>query len=89
MSENILPIGSVILLKNGNKKLIVTGIKPVLLEEPDKIFDYIGVLYPEGYLGNEGNYLFNHENIADVIFRGYENPEWKEFVELLKNNYQE
>ena len=83
MFDHLLPIGSVVLLKDGVKKLMITGIKPVKEDEPDKVYDYIGVIYPEGFIGNEYNFLFNHDSINDVIFRGYENPERKEFIEYL------
>lgn len=89
MDNKILPIGSVVLLKEGTKKLVITGIKPTLTEKPEITYDYIGVLYPEGYLGNEGNFLFNHRDITDVIFEGYNNPEWKEFAKLIEDNYKE
>ena len=88
MIEKILPIGSVVLLKNGTKKLVITGIKPMATNEPQTVYDYIGVLYPEGYLGNVGNYLFNHVDITDVVFRGYDNPEWKEFVSLVEQSLE-
>ena len=52
-------------------------------DEPDRVYDYIGVVYPEGFIGNEYNFLFDHDNITDVIFRGYENPERNEFIEFL------
>lgn len=88
MFENLLPIGSVVLLKEGTKKLMITGIKPVAEEKPDTIYDYIGVIYPEGYLSNEYNFLFNHEDINDVVFTGYHNPERKKFIEFLEENYE-
>lgn len=86
MVEKILPIGSVVLLKNGTKKLVITGIKPVVTNEPQTVYDYIGVLYPEGYLGKENNYLFYHTDITDVIFEGYKNPEWDEFANLVEQS---
>ena len=54
MINELLPIGSIVLLKGGIRKLMITGIKTVVKEEPDTIYDYIGVLYPEGFIGDEG-----------------------------------
>lgn len=88
MFEKLLPIGSVILLKGGTKKLMITGIKPVTAEKPDVIYDYIGVIYPEGYLSNEYNFLFNHEDINDIVFTGYNNPEREEFVKMLGEAFE-
>lgn len=81
--KRLLPIGSVVLLKNGIKKLMVIGLVPYDKDSPDKIYDYIGVLYPEGFLGDETNFLFQHEDINDVIFEGYDNPERKAFLNFL------
>ena len=89
MFKNLLPIGSVVLLKEGTKKLMVIGIKPVSEADPDTVFDYIGVLYPEGYLSNEYNFLFNHEDINDIVFLGYNNPERENFLDYLDRSYTE
>ena len=43
--------------------------------EEEKLWDYLGVLYPEGYLGNDYTFLFNNEDIDEVIFKGYSDLE--------------
>lgn len=85
MYQNLLPIGSVVLLKGATKKLMITGIKPMLDSQPDKIYDYIGVMYPEGFVGGDSNFLFNHEDINDVVFKGYDNPERLRFLEMIED----
>lgn len=85
--RELLPVGSVVLMKNAVKKLMVIGLKPVKTDEPQTEYDYIGVLFPEGYLGNESCFLFNHEDINDVVFRGYDNPERREFAEMVGMAY--
>ena len=80
--KEYLPIGSVVLLKGAKKKLVVMGIMQFSNEEKDRVFDYIGVPYPEGNFG-KGNVLFNNEDINDVIFRGYENPERDAFMKIV------
>lgn len=47
---NLLPLGSIVVLKNGYKKLMIIGRKQIQQSE-NKIWDYLGVLYSEGYLG--------------------------------------
>ncbi len=79
-----LPIGSVVLLKNARKKLVIIGIKQIVQGEEEKKFDYMGLLYPEGYLTQELTYMFNHEDITDVIFRGYHNPEREQYLENVE-----
>ena len=89
MLKDLLPIGSVVLLNGGVKKLMIIGIKPVTAKEPDKVYDYIGVIYPEGFLSNEYNFLFNHEDINDVIFMGYMNPERERFIHFIEEKLEE
>lgn len=81
--RDLLPVGSIVLLKGGSKKTIIIGVLQVSEENPEEMYDYIGVPYPEGYIGEDHAYLFQHENINDIIFRGYENPEREELLQLF------
>lgn len=82
MKKELLPIGSVVLLKNATKKLMVTGVYQFKADE-NKLYDYIGVPYPEGFLSNSETYLFSNDDINDVIFEGYNNPERENFMEVM------
>lgn len=86
MMEHILPIGTVVLLKGAIKKLVIIGILQKAADSGQQ-YDYMGVLYPEGFLKPEMTFLFNHDDITDVIFRGYENPERKELMEKVERAY--
>ena len=88
MFKDLLPIGSVVTLKGGVKKLMITGMYVGKEETPDEFYDYMGVLYPEGFIGAESNFLFNRQDINDVVFRGYDNPERQDFLDYLEENYQ-
>ena len=81
--KDLLPVGSIVLLKGGVKKTVIIGVLQVSEENPEEMYDYIGVPYPEGYLGEDNACLFQQENINDVIFRGYENPEREEMLKLF------
>ena len=92
--EALLPNGSIVLLKGGNKRLMIYGRKQIITgegnEEDQKesiagtMFDYLGVPYPEGYINQDYAYVFNHSDIIDIIFRGYEDEEEEDFQEILK-----
>lgn len=84
MFQNLLPIGSVVLLDGATKKLMITGIKPMLNNNPEEVYDYVGVTYPEGFVGGNSNFLFNEEDIVDVIFKGYDNPERTRFLQAVE-----
>ena len=80
--KDLLPVGSVVLLKDATKKLMIIGILQVKPDE-DTVYDYLGVPYPEGYVGAENNFLFNHADINDLIFKGYTNPERDIFIKVM------
>lgn len=77
-AEKYLPIGTVVLLKNAKKKVMITGFLSVSPETGEKIFDYSGCPYPEGFLNYNQVCVFNHEQIDKVYFNGYVNDE--EFI---------
>ena len=52
-------------------------------------YDYISVLYPEGNMGDGTQFLFNHEDIDDIFFRGYEDEEREGFIDNLSKYYKE
>ena len=87
--KELLPIGTVVLLKKAKKPLMIFGIKQIGQEENAKEYDYIGVLYPEGNVGTEFQYLFDHEDIDQILFKGYETPEREAFLNTIAASYGE
>ena len=87
-ANEYLPIGSVVLLKGAVRKAMIIGIIQSTKEDDGQVkeHDYIAVMFPEGFLNMETMFMFNHDQINDVIYRGYENPERKEFLEKLEKN---
>ena len=79
----LLPIGSVVLLKNAKKKLMIYGIGQTETEK-NITYDYIGVLYPEGNMGKGTQFLFNHSDIDQIFFKGYEDEERTKFINVLQ-----
>ena len=49
MFTGVLPIGSVVLLKNSTKKLMIMGFAQVAAENQEKVYDYVGCVFPEGF----------------------------------------
>ncbi len=84
-ANDYLPIGSIVVLKEGTKKLMIFGIiQEDSNDKNSKEYDYIAVLYPEGNIGQEFQYLFNEHDINKVICRGYEDDERAEFLDRLQ-----
>ena len=85
--KDLLPIGSVIWLKDAEHALMIFGIKQSNLETEEE-YDYIGVLYPEGNMGTDSQFLFQHKDIEKVLFRGYETEERDAFIQKLEEFYE-
>lgn len=84
MFERTLPIGSVVLLKNANKRILILGHRKYLKGKEDKIFDYIGVPYPEGFIAEDKMALFDHDQIQYIFALGFQNRDQLEYQERLK-----
>lgn len=84
IGEKYLPIGTVVMLKGGKKRLMITGFCAMPEEEQNKVFDYSGCMYPEGFLSSSQTGLFNHEQIETVYALGFSDEEEKEFQVKLK-----
>ena len=83
MNDKYLPIGSIVLLNNGTKKLMITGFCVAANNDQSKIFDYSGCLYPEGMLSSNEVALFNHDQIKQIYAIGFSDEEEKNFKERL------
>ena len=83
--ENLLPVGSVVQVKDAEKKLMIIGI---LMNNEGVRYDYMTVLFPEGYMDQQHMYLLNHEDIEKVLFLGYMNTEFQVFRGLLINELE-
>jgi len=80
--KDYLPIGSVVLLIDGDKSIMIYGRKQIHAET-DEMYDYVACLYPEGNLNEEYTYLFNHDQIREVLHTGYTNDDEIEFLKVL------
>lgn len=72
--KNLLPIGSVITLKNGTKRIMIIG-RIQEHAQSKKIFDYSAVYYPEGLVNVNELFLFQQEDIDQVYFVGLQDQE--------------
>lgn len=82
--EKYLPVGTVVMLKGGKKRVMITGFCSIAQEQEGKIFDYSGCLYPEGYLSANQVCLFDHEQIDKVYHLGLVDEEEKAFKVKLE-----
>lgn len=86
--KELLPIGSIVILRGAEKRLMIFGVKQRNKDDGLE-YDYIGVVYPEGNMGEGTQFVFNHESIEKVFFKGFEDEERETFIEKLDNFYKE
>ena len=81
--DKLLPVGSVVMLKNAEKSIMITGFYAASENDKEKIYDYSACLYPEGMVSSDKNLLFNHDEIEKVMYFGYSSDLDKEFKRKL------
>lgn len=82
--KRFLPIGSVVLLKNSQKRIMIVGVKQKQVDS-EKVWDYSACLYPEGILDPDRLFLFDAEQIERLYFIGFQDGEGLEFQNRLNS----
>lgn len=80
--NQFLPIGSVVLLKGAQKKIMIIGRFQVSVETKT-IYDYAGCLYPEGMMNPKDLFLFQHDDIETIYYMGMQDEEEFKFRKFL------
>lgn len=84
--KDLLPIGSVVLLDSGSKKLMIIGVKQTDISSGEE-YDYLSVIYPEGFINEDTLFFFNHNSIDKVFYTGMHDEEREVFIEKLSDFY--
>lgn len=84
IGEKYLPIGTVVMLKGGTKRVMITGFCSMPTEDGSQMFDYSGCMYPEGFLSSDQTALFNHDQISQIYHMGLIDNEEIQFKSNLK-----
>lgn len=80
--KNYLPIGSVVLLKDSTRRVMIVGLKQKAVGT-DKIWDYSACLFPEGILDPDRLYLFDAQQIDRLFFIGLQDGESLAFLDKV------
>lgn len=86
--KEILPIGSVVVLAGGTKKIMICG-RIQEDRKSGKIYDYAACYYPEGILDPNELFLFQHDDIDRVYFLGMQESDefaFRRFMEQKLND---
>lgn len=69
--NQLLPIGTVVVLDFVGQAVMIYGRKQKQAGE-DKIWDYVACPYPQGHIADDTNVFFQHDQIGQVVFKGFE-----------------
>lgn len=83
-NEKFLPLGSIVRLKGGQLPVMIIGYTVVANDDSNKIFDYNATFYPMGTLDTSIVTPFNHKQIEEIIFIGYEDESGIAYRDNLK-----
>ena len=84
MAGHLLPIGSVVRLKDSEANVMVAGYLPTGDARPGYVWDYSGFKFPLGYVDNEEIYCFDEDQIELIIALGYQDIEQFAFARSLE-----
>ena len=86
MYSYLLPIGSVVRLIDNGPLVMIYGVRQIASKKDHEsiVKDYIAVPYPMGRLTDQYRYLFNHSDIDEVVFRGYDSPIRESFLKSME-----
>ena len=81
IGEKYLPLGTVLLLKGGKKRIMITGFG--ITSQDNQVFDYCGCMFPEGMISSTETLVFNHDQIEKIYYMGLQDEEEKKFKKRL------
>ena len=77
------PIGTVVVLKEGTWPLMIYARQQMTKKNSNTVYDYVGCLYPQGYVDKNYIVFFQHEDIDKVLHQGMTSAAETEMEKLL------
>ena len=88
MYSDLLPIGSVVSLKEGTKKYMICG--RIHAEANDtRIYDYSACFFPEGLIDPSQIFLFDRDAVDAVFFIGCQDQDELEYKNTVLSRIKE
>lgn len=84
IQDKYLPIGTVARLRGGDKRVMIIGFCCIADDKKEKVWDYMGCVYPEGVMTSKNTLMFDHDQIEEISQVGLSDDEEKEFKEKMK-----
>lgn len=89
MELELLPIGTVVELKNSTIPVMISGFLSVNRASKDKVWDYSGFKFPVGYSSDEDILSFDHSQIENILAYGYRDAQEMRFVKEVEGMRKE
>ncbi|MBR2828071.1 MAG: DUF4176 domain-containing protein [Bacilli bacterium] len=86
--NNYLPIGTIVLLKDAKKKILIVGYLPQEGQDA-KIYDYSGVPFPEGLIDSRKILLFDNDQIEKICHNSIIDKDVIEMINKVKQVKEE
>lgn len=84
MENHLLPIGSVVQLKDSTASVMIAGYLPMGPSRPGYVWDYSGFKFPLGYVHDNEIFCFDQDQIQVVHALGYQDSEQLSFIRTLE-----
>ncbi len=88
MYKDLMPIGSIVRLKGGERRVMICG-RVLCRSGEERIYDYTACPYPQGIIGSDEMYFFDRDAIEEVFFIGFQDPEELHFRKDVLNQLGE
>lgn len=86
VKNELLPIGTVVLLEGGTRKVMICGYSSKsTADKTNKVYDYNGCVFPEGFMENIFC-LFDNKQIKEVCYLGLENEEFENYKKIIERS---
>ncbi len=89
MAKKLLPIGTVVVLKESDGRVMISGYLPITQNRPDHVWDYSGFRFPLGYVNDSEVFCFDEEQIDTIIQYGFRDYEADAFLEKVESSIDE
>ena len=78
--NELFPLGTIVTLKEHEGPIMIMG---YYQNVNDRVYDYIGVPYPQGFISKNAALVFDHSALDLLVSKGYEDEEAKQFLVQL------
>ena len=89
MAVRILPIGTIVKLKEIDKFAMISGYYPVSSTQEGNVRDYSAFPFPEGMVDNDKVIQFDNDAVERIIVMGYQDEYQIGFVRVLASKEEE